>query len=57
MKKITKIFAGMAAFAVLAAGAALAGCSSNNTVGFEDKVTARAEPRAHTAFLPRRRVW
>lgn len=39
MKKITKIFAGMAAFAVLAAGAALAGCSSNNTVGFEDKVT------------------
>ena len=39
MKKITKIFAGMAAFAVLAAGAALAGCSSNNTAGFEDKVT------------------
>ena len=39
MKKITKIFAGMAAFAVLAAGAALAGCSTKNTAGFEDKVT------------------
>lgn len=37
MKKITKIFAGMAAFAVLAAGAALAGCSSNNTAGLKTR--------------------